>query len=284
MDPRQRLDQRVVTEHPELSRASAAKLITGGKVAVAGAQVNKPAYLVAPDDKVSVELPNTSVAKVDLPIIYEDEDCLVINKPAGLLTHSKGAFNPEPTIASFLQQRQLNDDESRPIGNREGIVHRLDRGTSGVIICAKNPLATKWLQKQFSTRKVIKTYVALVDGVPKSERAVIDMPMARNPKRPQTFRVDVKGKPATTEYRVLQSKNGLSEVELLPTTGRTHQLRVHLAKLGHPILGDTLYGGAAAERLYLHALRLTITLPGGGRHTFEAPLPDEFRVKIDKDA
>ena len=212
-----------------------------------------------------------AIPAIDLPIIYEDEDCMVLNKPAGVLTHSKGAFNPEATVATFLR------DKLRGIeGERAGIVHRLDRATSGVIICAKTGAALSFLQKQFSERKVKKTYDAVIAGTLVPAEAIIDMAIERNPKAPATFRVGPNGKPAITQYKTLRVSAKHSLVELKPETGRTHQLRVHLAQLGHPIVGDRLYGGEPATRLLLHARRLEITLPGRERKTFEAPLPDLF--------
>lgn len=165
-------------------------------------------------------------------------------------------------------------------GERAGIVHRLDRATSGVMICAKTPEALSWLQKQFSQRKVKKSYAAVVEGVLKEEEAVIDMPIERNPRKPQLFRVGINGKPAATAYKVLKSNRKLSLLALKPTTGRTHQLRVHLEHLGHPILGDTFYGGKPADRLYLHASSLEITLPNRERKVFKVPMPPQFEELI----
>ncbi|HVX48269.1 MAG TPA: RluA family pseudouridine synthase [Candidatus Saccharimonadales bacterium] len=271
----ERLDQSVVRQLPGLSRSAAAKLIEDGKVKINGQAAGKASQKVRPDDTVEVDYDPSLAAdipKIQLPVIYEDQDCVVINKPAGVLTHSKGEFNPEATVATWLAGRVKDMS-----GERAGIVHRLDRATSGVMICAKTPEALKWLQKQFSERKVKKTYAAVVKGrLPKPE-AVIDMPIERNPRKPQTFRVGVNGKPALTNYKVLSHGNGYSLLELQPATGRTHQLRVHLHKLGHPIVGDELYGGPKADRLYLHAERLEITLPSKQRRTFEVPVPAEFK-------
>ena len=279
----QRLDQKVVELFPTLSRAYAGKLIEQGKVTVNGQVVNKAGYKLRPDDAVVADYDEkleAAIPDIELPVLYEDDDCVVINKPIGVLTHSKGAFNPEATVASWLRQRlisgawQATADAS---GNaRAGIVHRLDRATSGVMICAKTPGALSWLQRQFSLRKAHKMYVAIVAGELSEPHAVIDMPIERNPKKPQTFRVGVNGKPAITEYRVLKARNGYSLLELRPQTGRTHQLRVHLSNLGHPIVGDVLYGGKPAERLYLHAAGLELTLPNRERKTFAASLPADF--------
>jgi 23S rRNA pseudouridine1911/1915/1917 synthase len=218
---------------------------------------------------------------IDLPVLYEDDDCVVINKPIGLLTHSKGAFNPEATVASWLDR--YTNHSPIPFENaRNGIVHRLDRATSGVMIAAKTPEALAYLQKQFSQRKAKKQYIAIVTGQLTPVKAVIDMPIERNPRAPQTFRVGANGKPSVTAYEVTKTNENYSMVLLAPTTGRTHQLRVHLAHQGHPIVGDTLYKGEKAERLYLHAKSLEITTPSGNRMTFEAEVPTEFNEFIDK--
>lgn len=274
--PKERLDQYVAARLPTLSRSGAAQVVEAGQVLVNGKAVIKPGYRVKPADVIKINYETTSIPAIDLPVIYEDDDCAVINKPAGVLSHSKGAFNPEATVATWLQARVKDMS-----GERAGIVHRLDRSTSGVMICAKTPAALGHLQKQFSERKAKKTYMAVVSGgTVKPDKAIIDVPIERNPKRPQTFRAGSGGKPATTEYRVLDAKGQLSLLELKPATGRTHQLRVHLKHLNHPILGDSLYGGQPADRLFLHALSLEITLPNGERRTFEAPLPAAFKEAL----
>lgn len=272
-----RLDHYVVSQLPELSRSAAEKLIEAENVQVNGAVVTKPAYKVRADDKITIDYaPGSPLAPViELPVIYEDNSCVVINKPTGVLTHSKGAFNPEATVATWLRSRVHG-----LTGERAGIVHRLDRATSGVMIGAKTPEALAWLQKQFSQRKVKKTYVAVVTGELNPTQAIIDMPIERNPKKPQTFRVGANGKPAVTEYKVLKTDGALSLLELKPTTGRTHQLRVHLRQLGHPILGDELYGGRPADRLYLHARSLELTLHNKQRRLFEVTVPPEFEEQL----
>ena len=144
------------------------------------------------------------------------------------------------------------------------------------MICAKNQSALVYLQKQFAARQVVKTYIAIVEGHLKPPSAIIDMPIERNPKLPSTFRVGPNGKTAQTQYSVLTSSRSYDLVELLPKTGRTHQLRVHMKHTGHPITGDVLYGGNQQQRLFLHAESLDITLPGDKRMTFKAPLPILF--------
>jgi 23S rRNA pseudouridine1911/1915/1917 synthase len=254
----------------------ATKLIEGGHVLVNDQPQLKPGYKLRGADQVQIDYtPEDHVqpADIDIEVLYEDKDCVVINKPVGLLTHSKGAFNPEPTVASWLSGRL-----SGMSGERAGIVHRLDRATSGVMICAKTPEALSWLQKQFSTRNVKKTYVAIVEGELTLPEAIIDMPIERHPKKPQTFRVGSNGKPAVTAYKVLKTSSTRSLIELKPSTGRTHQLRVHLAHIKHPIVGDTFYKSPSADRLFLHALSLEITLLNRERKTFTVPLPKEFKV------
>lgn len=267
----------VAVRHIEVSRAFIKKLSDDEKITVNGA-IEKAGHKLKSGDSIEIDYDPSELDKlpaIDLPILYEDDNCLVLNKPAGMLTHSKGAFNPEATVATFLRSK-ING----LTGDRAGIVHRLDRATSGVIICAKNPTAMSWLQKQFSTRKVTKTYIAIVQGAPKPGHAVIDMPIERNPKVPSTFRVGTNGKEAVTEYLVESAGPKYSSVKLVPKTGRTHQLRVHMKQLGHPIVGDLLYGGEPADRMYLHAESLEITLPNHRRKTFTAHTPKEFATKM----
>lgn len=272
-----RLDSFVTASMPRLSRAYAQILCDTDRVRVNG-HPRKSGYKLHMGDQVIIEYDEKEldvIPDINLPILYEDDDCVVINKPTGVLTHTQGAFNPEATVATFL--RSKINGEVNGASERAGVVHRLDRATSGVIIGAKNQAALSWLQKQFAQRKVHKTYVAVVEGHPAEEEAVIDMPIERNPKAPATFRVGVNGKNAITHYKVLQQGEKYSLLELKPETGRTHQLRVHMQKIGHPIVGDPLYGsGAFGDRLFLHAVSLEITLPSRERKTFEAPLPSEF--------
>ena len=274
----QRLDQKVIELFPDLPRSYAVKLIEGGKVTVNDEVVVKAGYKLRGANEVVVDYDPSQldeIADIDIEILYEDDDCIVLHKPLGVLTHSKGAFNPEATVASFLRKR-IKDFP----GERAGIVHRLDRATSGVIICAKTPEALSWLQKQFSNRKVKKTYCAIVSGHMAQDHAIIDMPIERNPKKPQTFRVGSNGKASVTEFIVAERGETRDMLTLKPQTGRTHQLRVHLANLKHPIVGDILYEGEKADRLYLHAAELELTLPNRERKTFHVPIPESFKEKL----
>jgi 23S rRNA pseudouridine1911/1915/1917 synthase len=271
-----RLDIVLASQKPEQSRAYWQKAIEAGYVTVNGKPATKK-YHVAADDKVEIVLPDQRPAPYDLPIIFENNDVIVFDKPAGLLTHSKGAFNPEFTVAEYMK-RFYPDDQS----GRAGIVHRLDRDTSGVIIAAKNEEARVFLQKQFSNRKVKKVYLAGVDVAPKLEEALLDWPIERNPKKPQTFRVGPNGKSAQTHYKVLCSRAGKALLRLEPTTGRTHQLRVHLANLRSPIIGDRLYHPKPNGRLMLHACELTLRLPGETAvRTFGSNIPLELKKICD---
>ncbi len=275
----ERLDVFLTRQHPEYSRSFWQKMCSQNEVLVNDAP-GRPKDTVRVDDVVTFELPETpDFTGQELPVLYQDDDVIVINKPTGVLTHAKGTLSHEFSVAEFV--RPLTSDQ--PESNRPGIVHRLDRGTSGVIIAAKNPEAKRWLQKQFSTRKVKKTYVALVQGHPKEPAAHIVLPIQRNPKQPQTFRVAPSGKPAETSYATLQTFKNATLLELKPTTGRTHQLRVHLAHIGCPIVGDELYGRkmAGLDRMFLHAQSLEITLPSRERQTFTAPLPPELQRFLD---
>ena len=272
VDAGMRLDMFVYEQLQLLSRAAVQRLCQSGQVIVNGEPV-KNGYKLKPGDCIDVRFDEKSldIPDIELPVIYEDDDCIVIHKPEGVLTHSKGPYNPEATVASFIRSR-LRDLE----GNRAGIVHRLDRGTSGLIICAKHPVALKLLQKQFADRKAKKSYLAIVSGMLAEREALIDMPIGRHPRKPQIFRTSRMGKSAQTHYTVRAEKPGYSLVDLRPQTGRTHQLRVHLAHIGHPIAGDRLYNGPPAERLMLHACSLEITLPDRQRRTFSAEPPASF--------
>lgn len=271
---KKRLDSLLAEKYPETSRSTWQKYIKEGYVSVGGNVQTSPKSDVTDADNISISIPEaTDFSAQELPIVYLDDNVVVINKPIGILTHSKGALNDEFTVADFFRRYSNYALDT----NRPGIIHRLDRDTSGILIGARNSLAASLLQKQFADRKSKKVYMAVVDGILKEKRAAINLPIGRNPTAPSTFRVDAKGKSAITEYTVLAENNKQSLVELKPLTGRTHQLRVHMKYLGAPIRGDKVYG-KSADRLYLHAKSLEITLPGGVRETFSAPVPPEFYV------
>ena len=256
-----------------ISRSLWQKYIKAGYVSVNNKVVTTPKFEVDETDEIALNLPEKEQADVDLPILYEDDDVIVVNKPSGLLTHAKGGLSDEPTVAEIIRPKtSFATDTDRP-----GIVHRLDRDTSGLLIIAKNSESAAHLQRQFAERTAKKTYTAITDGKPKLNAAKIDLPIGRNPSVPSTFRIDPNGKPAQTTYHVLAENNIQSLVELKPTTGRTHQLRVHLAHLNTPILGDRVYGKSSDCRMMLHAQKLEITLPSGERKVFEAAVPDEFK-------
>lgn len=269
---KKRLDLELAERYPETSRSTWQKYIKAGYIMVDGDVQTSSKFDVLPTDTIAVTIPDaTDFTKDVLPIIYIDDNVIVIDKPVGVLSHSKGAMNDEFTVADFFRRYSTYNTDT----NRPGIIHRLDRDTSGVMIGARNTETATLLQKQFADRKTKKTYMAIVDGTPKLAKAQIDLPIGRNPAAPSTFRVDTKGKVALTTYEVLASNDHESLVKLSPRTGRTHQLRVHMAYLHTPIKGDKVYG-KPSDRLYLHARSLEITIPDGDRRIFEAKLPHSF--------
>ena len=260
-----RLDAVLSERYPQYSRATLQKFIKTGQVKINSKIILKPNTPVEEDNIIEFTPPSKTTNKKP-PIIYEDENVIVFNKPVGFLSTTKGDFNPEDTL----------EDYGLP-------AHRLDRATSGVVIVAKNPETKSFLQKQFQQRKVHKTYYAIVIGHPKEQHAVIKIPIARSVKNPTTFLPDADGREAITEYQVLTQNDKFSLLELKPQTGRTHQLRVHMKFIGTPILGDPIYSGEKsdkyAKRMYLHAESLEITIPSkpnNERKIFTAPLPPEF--------
>lgn len=273
-----RLDKELARRYPDLSRSTIQKYIKAGYVTVNGTETMSVKTEVTEFTEIAVTPPaKKDTSDKEFPIIYIDDNVIVINKPIGVLTHSKGVMNDEFTVADFFRRYTTNALET----NRPGIVHRLDRDTSGVIIGARNDETAQMLKKQFSDRTVKKTYSAVVVGVPKLSKALIDLPIGRNPSAPSTFRVDAKGKPAQTSYKVTSSNGVYSLVELFPKTGRTHQLRVHMNYIGTPIAGDRVYGTQkSASRLCLHAHQLEITIPHSDRKVFTAKEPPEFKEMV----
>lgn len=272
---KKRLDSELAKRYPDISRSTWQKYIKAGYISIDNNVVDSPKTDVTDIDNISINIPQkTDFTKNQLPIIYIDDNVIVINKPEGVLTHSKGALNDEFTVAEFFRSYTTYNLDS----NRPGIIHRLDRDTSGIMIGARNPETAELLQKQFADRKAKKTYTAIVEGIPSLSKANIDLPIERNPAKPSTFRVGANGKYAITKFEVIESTDDISLVKLQPKTGRTHQLRVHMQYIKHPIVGDKVYG-KSADRLYLHAQSLEITIPNGERKTFNATIPESF-IKI----
>lgn len=273
-----RLDIELVNRYPNMSRSTIQKYIKGGYVLVNGNIVKSPKFEVTEITDISLTPPERQdTSGEELPIVYIDDNIIVVNKPSGVLTHSKGALNDEFTVADFFRRYTTNAlNTSRP-----GVVHRLDRDTSGIIVGARNDETAAMLKKQFADRTVKKQYTAVVDGVPKIAEALIDLPIGRNPSAPSTFRVDPKGKPAITTYKQLATNGTKTLVELRPKTGRTHQLRVHMQYIKTPISGDRVYGDASkTKRLFLHASSIELTVPVSSRKTFTAPVPPEFNQQV----
>jgi 23S rRNA pseudouridine1911/1915/1917 synthase len=224
---------------------------------------------------------------IPLDIIYEDERCVVINKAQGMVVHP-GAGNRQGTLANALLFRKINrDGEQKTTGLRPGIVHRLDKETSGIIIAAYNDEAHAFLSQQFKSRKVKKNYIAVICGTPKERKGHIETFIGRDAQDRKRFAVCSHGKTAVTFYKVIKSWQNYSLVLLRPRTGRTHQLRVHMKYLGFPILADPLYGYGDKHfpdaGLMLHSKSLTITLPGETEErTFSSSLPERFASVIKK--
>ena len=280
-----------LAEREGVPRSLVQKLIKTGVAMVNGEVVTRPARSISEADNVVFQPPSAPdegewLAGFRRYVIYADDNVIVVNKPAGMLVHAKGSIAKELTVADYVRS-QFNPDElaSNADNNRLGIVHRLDRATSGVMICARNLATASYLSRQFAERKVKKVYLALVSSLPGHSAARINLPIRRSRRAPSTFVVDSNGKVAITDYTVQKEyPDGRALLELRPLTGRTHQLRVHLAYLGCPIVGDAVYGHARyGDRLMLHAYQLEISIPGqdgAERRIFTAPLPADFREAI----
>ncbi len=280
-----------LAEALEISRSQAKKLINDGLVSFAG-KVASPHLMMEPESKVSMKkaLPVAVKKLKDLPeldIIYEDDDVIVVNKPAGLLIH-KAPGNADASLADALLKycpgmKKAGEDE-----NRRGIVHRLDKEASGIIIAAKNQTAFRHLKRQFSDRLTEKHYTVLVMGDVKDAHGTIRFPIARSSTRAHmAARPESQdGKEAVTHYEVKQHFSNSTLLDVLIETGRTHQIRAHFFALGFPVAGDALYARKDIKavpgltRLFLHARALGITLPNGEKKTFEAPLPKELEAVL----
>lgn len=276
-----RLDRYLASALPEFSRSRLQALIRAGEVELQGRKV-AARQAVRRGDVVRLQIPpaeeiETKPEDIPLEILFEDEDLLVLNKPAGLVVHP-GAGNQSHTLVNALLHHCPN---LSGIGGKQrpGIVHRLDKETSGCLVVAKNDLAHNELARQFAGREVTKIYLALVSGTPKRRSGKIGAPIGRHPIHRKKMHVDPRrGRAAETDYRVLKSSGKASLLECTLHSGRTHQIRVHLHHLGHPVIGDTLYGRkATAPRQMLHAWKLGFVHPRTGeRMLFEAPIPADF--------
>lgn len=260
----------------KFSRSSIGKLIGQGRVKLNGGVVSSKSIKVKPGDVMEVDYDDPAPNE-DLKIIFESDNEIVISKPAGMLSHAKGPISGEVSVADWLYPKTKDLDL-----HRSGIVHRLDRATSGVMILARNPKSKSWLMKQFSDRNVHKKYLAIIEGAPESLKFKVDMPIGRNPKKLTTFYVTDSGRSAQTEVEVLGTNGEQSLVLLTPKTGRTHQLRVHMWANGWPILGDPFYNSEFkdGQELMLHALSLTIQDSDKEWKEFNAPIPDYLANKL----
>ena len=275
-----RLDQYLAARLPDLSRSRIQALIKCGHIARNGAAV-RASETVRAGDILTVTIPppiavETRAQDIPLDVLFEDDDFIVINKPAGIVVHP-AAGNPDGTLVNALLHhcRSLSGigGELRP-----GIVHRLDKDTSGCLVAAKNDVAHRSLVRQFAGREVTKIYLALAAGTPARESGVVEAAIGRHPVHRQKMAVLARGRAAKTSWRALGPVPGGTLIECTLHTGRTHQIRVHLKHLGHPVLGDAVYGKREAfPRQMLHAWQLGFAHPRTGeRVSFQSPIPADF--------
>ncbi|MEJ5200840.1 MAG: RluA family pseudouridine synthase [Anaerolineales bacterium] len=291
-DEKQRLDKFLVACLPDLSRSRLQGLIKDGFVFVQERVATKAGLLLEYGYKVSVRIPPPEPVEllpeeIPLDIVFENEDVLVINKPAGMVVHPAAGHTSGTLVHATLTRLPLDGGISGEL--RPGVVHRLDKDTSGLIILAKNDRAHQWLQNQFRQRRVNKIYLALVDGKPPTPTGRIEAPIARDPAHRKRMAVAPlgKGREAVTEYFTQENFPHHTLLKVHPLTGRTHQIRVHLSFLGCPIVGDTVYGHRKPTviigRHFLHAAFLAIRLPGERTESiFEAPMPEELTDVLDE--
>ena len=293
-DAGERIDKLLARGASELSRSRIKGLILAGRVASGGATITDPSYRVKPGESFVISVPEPVPAvprgqPMDLTVIHEDDALIVIDKPAGMVVHPAPG-NPDRTLVNALIAHC--GDSLSGIGGilRPGIVHRLDKDTSGLMVAAKTDAAHGALSAQFASRSLSRVYLALVRGQPSPPRGTITGAIGRSPANRKKMAVLDDGRPggraAVTHYRVLKSFAGpLSLLECRLETGRTHQIRVHLTHRGYPLIGDKLYGGArvpAFPRQALHAYKLAFDHPDGGeKMNFEIALPEDMRALID---
>ena len=268
-----------------LSRSQARRLIDDGLVTVDGTP-ERPSYRVPGGAHVAATLPPAAEAepvaeRIPLTVIYQDEDVIVVDKPPGLTVHPAPGHRSGTLVNALLAlapELATLRDRIRP-----GIVHRLDRDTSGLLVVARNERARDGLIRQLKQREVSKTYLALVQGVPQPPQGTIEAPIGRHPRNRKKMAVVAGGREAETRYRLRETVGGFALLEVEPVTGRTHQIRVHLAAIGHPVVGDAVYGKRSelVGRQFLHAWRLALDLPSSGRRVeFESPLPADLRAAL----
>ena len=278
-----RLDRFLADDLPQFSRSRLQSLIHDGHILL-NEKTTRPRAILREGDRIHLSEPppekiETEPEEIPLDVLFEDADLLVINKPAGMVVHP-GAGNARHTLVNALL---AHCQTLSGIGGKErpGIVHRLDKETSGCLVVAKNDTTHQNLSRQFAERTVEKIYLALVAGTMRKAHGIIDASIGRHRKYRQRMTVtEDRGRTARTDYRVVKSQNGISLVECVLHSGRTHQIRVHLHHLGHPVLGDKVYGRKGARefpRQMLHAWKLGFTHPRTGKRlTFEAPVPADF--------
>lgn len=282
----ERLDVFLAARRSDLSRSRIRRLVEDGRVTVDGRH-SKASLRLSTGQTVRIEVPPASTprmrpSRIPLNIVFEDRHLMVIDKAAGMVVHP-GPGNEDETLANAAL---AHAPELEGVGGerRPGIVHRLDKDTSGLIIAAKTDRAHASLSEQFENRSVTKVYLALVAGHPDSPEADIDAPIGRHPHDRQRMAIVSTGRPALTRYRVLTSYDGASLIEARPKTGRTHQIRVHMASIGHPVLGDAAYGRPAPglRRQFLHAHEIEFLHPDSSeRLRFTSELPDDLRTHLD---
>lgn len=287
----ERLDRFLVESLPDFSRARLQGLIKDGLVSVNGAPARKSGQMLQQGAMIEVRLPPPAPAgltgeDIPLDILFENDDVIVVNKPAGMVVHPAAGHRSRTLVHAVLGY----EPDLQGIGGEErpGVVHRLDKETSGLILLAKNDQAHRWLQDQFRLRKVEKTYLALVDGKPPTPTGRVQAAIGRDPGHRKKMAVlpEGKGREAISEYKTLENFPNHTLLEFHPLTGRTHQIRLHCAFLGCPIVGDEIYGRKKPSiplgRHFLHAYKLKVTLPGEKQpRTFEAALPDELARILD---
>ncbi len=282
-----RLDQAVVARLPDLSRAQVQRLIKSGQALVNG-RPSKPAYQVIAGDQVLVivpEDPETAIEAESIPldIIFEEDSLLVVNKPAGMVVHPALGHTSGTLVNALL----FHCPQIADVGGieRAGVVHRLDRNTSGLLVIAKNEDTRQALQRQFKRRRVLKAYVALSEGRVEPREGIIELPIGRSKQDRKRMAVVRTGRDARTTYRVVETFRDHSLLDVRPHTGRTHQIRVHFAWMGYPLVGDTVYGSRRQplikSRHFLHAARLGFLHPTTGEEVvFQAPLPPELEAVL----